>query len=55
MLNVDQYSYIRTAHLLAERHKRKPVIITIDTGFGDWTQIFGDPRDERSATRSYNA
>ena len=29
--------------VLAERHERKPVIITSNLGFGDWTQIFGDP------------
>lgn len=29
--------------VLAERHERKPVIITSNMGFGDWTQIFGDP------------
>ena len=29
--------------ILAERHERKPVIITTNKGFGDWTQIFGDP------------
>ena len=28
--------------ILAERHERKPVIITTNMGFGDWTQIFGD-------------
>lgn len=29
--------------VLAERHERKPIIITTNKGFGDWTQIFGDP------------
>ena len=29
--------------VLAERHERKSVIITTNMGFGDWTQIFGDP------------
>ncbi len=29
--------------VLAERHERSPVIITTNMGFGDWTQIFGDP------------
>ena len=29
--------------VLAERHERKSVIITSNHGFGDWTQIFGDP------------
>jgi DNA replication protein DnaC len=28
---------------LAERHERKSIIITTNLGFGDWTQIFGDP------------
>lgn len=29
--------------ILAERHERGSVIITTNLGFGDWTQIFGDP------------
>ena len=29
--------------VLAERHERRPVIITSNMGFGDWTQVFGDP------------
>lgn len=29
--------------ILTERHERKSVIITSNLGFGDWTQIFGDP------------
>ena len=29
--------------VLAERHERKSVIITSNMGFGDWTQIFGEP------------
>jgi len=29
--------------VLAERHEKKSVIITTNLGFGDWTQIFGDP------------
>jgi len=28
--------------ILAERNEKKPVIITSNLGFGDWTQIFGD-------------
>jgi len=28
--------------VLAERHERKPVIITTNMGFGDWTRIFGE-------------
>ena len=29
--------------VLAERHERRSVIITTNLGFGDWTQVFGDP------------
>lgn len=29
--------------ILAERHERGSVIITTNLGFGDWTQVFGDP------------
>ena len=29
--------------VFAERHERKSVIITTNLGFGDWTQVFGDP------------
>jgi DNA replication protein DnaC len=29
--------------VLAERHEHKSVIITTNKGFGDWTEIFGDP------------
>jgi DNA replication protein DnaC len=29
--------------VLAERHERRSVIITSNMGFGDWTQVFGDP------------
>jgi DNA replication protein DnaC len=29
--------------VLAERHERGSVIVTTNMGFGDWTQIFGDP------------
>lgn len=29
--------------VLAERHEKRSVIITTNMGFGDWTQIFGDP------------
>ncbi|MFV9692025.1 MAG: ATP-binding protein, partial [Desulfobacteria bacterium] len=28
--------------VIGERNERKPVIITTNKGFGDWTQIFGD-------------
>ena len=29
--------------VLADRHEMRSVIITTNMGFGDWTQIFGDP------------
>lgn len=29
--------------VLAERHEQRSVIVTTNMGFGDWTQIFGDP------------
>lgn len=29
--------------VLADRHEQRSVIITTNMGFGDWTQIFGDP------------
>lgn len=29
--------------VLAERHEKWPVIKTSNMGFGDWTQVFGDP------------
>lgn len=29
--------------ILTERNEKKSVIITTNLGFGDWTQIFGDP------------
>ena len=29
--------------MLAERNERKSVIITSNKGFGDWTEVFGDP------------
>ena len=29
--------------MLAERHERRSVIITTNKGFGEWTEIFGDP------------
>jgi len=51
LLVLDELGYVpfskQAAELLfqvlAERHERKPVIITSNLGFGDWTQIFGDP------------
>ncbi len=51
LLIVDELGYVpfskESAELmfqvLAERHERRSVIITTNLGFGDWTQIFGDP------------
>jgi DNA replication protein DnaC len=51
LLIVDELGYVPFSkegaqlifQILAERHERKPVIITTNMGFGDWTQIFGDP------------
>jgi len=51
ILIVDELGYVPFSkqgaellfQVLAERHERKPVIITTNKGFGDWTQIFGDP------------
>jgi len=51
LLIVDELGYVPFAkegaellfQVLAERHERKPVIITSNLGFGDWTQIFGEP------------
>jgi DNA replication protein DnaC len=51
LLIVDELGYVPLTkegaqllfQVLAERHERKPVIITSNLGFGDWTQIFGDP------------
>jgi len=51
LLIVDELGYVPFTQegaqllfqVLAERHERKPVIITSNLGFGDWTQIFGDP------------
>ncbi len=48
---VDELGYVTFSkadaellfQVLAERYERKPVIITTNKGFGDWTQIFGDP------------
>ena len=51
LLVIDELGYVPFSkqgaellfQVLAERHERKPVIITTNKGFGDWTQIFGDP------------
>lgn len=51
VLVIDELGYVPFSkqgaellfQVLAERHERKPVIITTNKGFGDWTQIFGDP------------
>ncbi|MBW2608618.1 MAG: IS21-like element helper ATPase IstB [Deltaproteobacteria bacterium] len=51
LLIVDELGYVPFStegaqlifQILAERHERKPVMITTNLGFGDWTQMFGDP------------
>ena len=51
VLIIDELGYVPFSkdgaqlifQILAERHERLPVIITTNMGFGDWTQIFGDP------------
>jgi len=51
LLVIDELGYVPFSkegaqlifQVLAERHERKPVMITTNMGFGDWTQIFGDP------------
>ena len=51
LLIIDELGYVPFSkegaqlifQILAERHERKPVILTTNMGFGDWTQIFGDP------------
>jgi DNA replication protein DnaC len=51
LLIVDELGYVPFSkegaellfQVLAERHERKSVIITTNLGFGDWTQIFGEP------------
>jgi len=50
VLIIDELGYVPFSkegaqlifQILAERHERKPVIITTNMGFGDWTKIFGD-------------
>ena len=51
LLIIDELGYVPFSkegaqlifQVLAERHERKPVMITTNMGFGDWPQIFGDP------------
>lgn len=51
LLIIDELGYVPFSkegaellfQVLAERHEKRPVIITTNMGFGDWTQIFGDP------------
>jgi DNA replication protein DnaC len=51
LLVIDELGYVPFSkegaqlifQILADRHERKPVIITTNMGFADWTQIFGDP------------
>ena len=51
LLLIDELGYVPFSkegadllfQVLAERHERKPVIITSNKGFGDWTEIFGEP------------
>ncbi len=51
LLLIDELGYVPFSkegadllfQVLAERHERKPVILTSNKGFGDWTEIFGDP------------
>ena len=50
LLLIDELGYVPFSkegadllfQVLAERHERKPVILTSNKGFGDWTEIFGD-------------
>lgn len=51
LLIIDELGYVPFSkegaellfQVLAERHERKSIIITTNKGFGDWTEIFGDP------------
>lgn len=51
LLIIDELGYVPFSkegaellfQILTERNERKPVIITTNKGFGDWTEIFGDP------------
>ena len=50
LLIIDELGYVPFSkegadlifQVLTERHERKPVIMTTNLGFGDWTQVFGD-------------
>lgn len=50
LLIIDELGYVPFVkegaellfQVLAERHERKPVIITTNKSFGDWTEVFGD-------------
>jgi hypothetical protein len=51
LLIIDELGYVPFSkewvellfQVLADRHERKSVIMTSNHGFGNWTQIFGDP------------
>jgi len=51
LLIIDELGYVPFSkesadlifQVLAERHEKRPVIMTTNLGFGDWTQVFGDP------------
>ncbi len=50
LLIIDELGYVPFSkegaellfQVLAERHERKPVIITTNKSFGNWTEVFGD-------------
>jgi DNA replication protein DnaC len=51
LLIIDELGYVPFSkegaellfQVLAERHEKKSVVITSNLGFGDWTQVFGEP------------